>query len=184
MKRLLIGITLFANIATAQLTEPKNNESTKLQSFISKSGTLIIKDFYSMESFTGKYGTQLKAEVVVMYLPGDEKNKVKGVKVEVTDSKNEESAFLDADEVESALKAINYIQKLSSSWASETKEYSESIYQSKEKFSFGFYQQGTKQFGFIKCGSISGAHVFLDNLEDFEKLRLMFEKAMYTIKSK
>lgn len=65
----------------AKIKEP----TTKLESFLAKKGKLIVKDFYKLGEISSKYGSKVDFNALVIYEPGQETQKIRGLKVEVTE---------------------------------------------------------------------------------------------------
>ncbi len=169
MKRfLIIAICVLPVAASANdnTTEPLPKEPvTKLQAFLAKKGRLIVKDFYEMGKVTGRFSTWVKFDAVVIYTPGEEGQRVRGLSIEVgeasgyTSSRN--TSFLDLEEVESLSQALEYMLELSEKWRGANKEqYTEVVFSTKDNFRIGFYQKGTEQHGFASSGYVGKTSCF------------------------
>ena len=194
MKRILIvalcAFILVPWIVSAQVKkEAKAKEvSTKLEAFLAKKGKLIVKNFYEVAKIAGRYGSRIEIEAVVIYEPGQESQRVRGLKVEVTESKsygeNSETSFLDLEEIESLSKALEYMSSLSAKWKDVNKEYTEVVFSTKGDFKIGFYQKGTEQGAFCSSGYIGGASCFFRSLQDLGTVKVFVDKGLKLLKQK
>lgn len=151
MKKILfLGVLLLVPlIASAQSKEESKAKepATKLEAFLAKKGRLIIKDSHDLGKISGKYGTEISFTALVIYEPGQESQKTRGLQIKVTEGERYERSnisFLDFEEIESLSKAIEYMVGLSTKWEGIKKEYSEVLFLTKGYFKIGFYQQLTK----------------------------------------
>lgn len=131
--------------AFAQEIESKSAPQTKIESFIAKKGSLIVKDYYELNEVEN-----IKFAALVAYGPG-ETVKHKGIRIGIPldgFKKNSRTVFLDMDEVEELIKAIKYFESLVADWEkSQKKNYTEAIYTTRDYINFGVYKNGTS---FIK----------------------------------
>jgi hypothetical protein len=152
---------------------------------LAKKGEIVVKDFYSAGSLR-KTG-EMELEGLVLYQPGQEAQRVKGLKISVKESgslEREDSSFLDMDEVESLSKAIGYMQTLSQKWANGAEApYTEVTFHSKGDFQMGFYQKGARTGAFAKSGSIGSATMFFE-LKDFGQVKQMVDSAYSNLQQK
>ena len=188
---LVLGLTA-ASMSCAQAQPSKTGAGekaqeppTKLEAFLAKKGKIIVKDFYPAGELQ-KMG-HMKLDGLVVYEPGQEAQRVRGLRVEVTEAgrlERENGSFLDLDEVESLSKAISYMESLSQKWANGSgAPYSEVIFQSKGDFQLGFYQQGSKTGAFAKSGTIGSTTMFFD-LGDLPRIKQMVDAADATLQQK
>ena len=73
---------------------------TQLEAFLTQKGILLIKEFYDLGTVSGMYGSGAHFVAVVIYEPGRENQKVKGLKIEITSGgrfEKKESSFLDQE---------------------------------------------------------------------------------------
>ena len=116
---LLIGCNQPENQRNA-LKESTDNKSdslkniTKLEKFLSKKGELFVKDFYkvgTIHSNTNLKGS-MEIEALVIYNPGEEDKRIKGLKIDMKETKYSEyssydknaTVFLDMDGFQPLLK--------------------------------------------------------------------------------
>jgi hypothetical protein len=161
---------------------------TKLQEFLSKKGTLIVKDFYSLGSLKGIYTSKMEFNAVIFYEPGKEENRIKGLKIEVTQPKSygesSESTFLDMEELESLSDALKYMSSLNEKWKDQPKEYTEVIFETKGNFSSGFYKQKNEVHAFAKAGYGSGANCFFKATDDLLRVKSKIDDGIKLLKEK
>lgn len=136
---LIVPLTASAQVKEeAKVEEP----ATRLGAFLAKKGRLIIKDFYELGEVAGRYGSKIEFDALVIYEPGQENQRVRGIKIEVSGGgkyERSDTSFLDFEEVESLSKAIEYTIDLSSTWKNVNKEYTEVIFSTKGDFQIGFF---------------------------------------------
>jgi len=159
---------------------------TKIGAFLAKKGKLIVKDFYKLGTLKGKYGAIIELSALIIYEPGHESERMRGLKIEITESGRYEksnSSFLDVEEVDAFVKSISYLSDASITWKKENKEYSEVIFSTKDDFSFGFYQKENEQNCFAESGYIGKASCFFE-VEDFALLKEISEKAKIMLSQK
>jgi hypothetical protein len=146
--------------AEAQQSTP----STQLEAFSSKTGEIIIDDYYPLGTIIAEYGAHIKISAEVIYSPGKEQQRVKGMRFELSDGgKYEKTAicFLDMDELSGFSKACAYMIDLMNKWKDTSRQYTEVTFYSKGKLKFGFYQEGTEQQAFMEGGTINRPTCFL-----------------------
>lgn len=155
---------------------------TKLEAFLGKRGLVFVKDFYDVGRVKCEYG-DVDMKGLVIYEPGSSQ-KIKGLKVEVTQSGRSNSSFIDMDELQSLSDAISYVSDLSRKWAGQTHEpYTEIMYVSKGEFDLGFFQKGTKATAYVSSGTIGSATAFLQT-EQLEAMKGVVNKAVVLLNSK
>jgi hypothetical protein len=175
-------------IAAAEIKdEEKTKEpSTKLEAFIAKKGKLIIKDSYEIALISGMYGASLKIYFLLLYEPGQETQAIKGLRIEINESGRIERSsvsFLDYEEGESLLKAINYMIDLSTKWKALDREYSEVTFSTKGDFYMGFYQKGKGQTVYSSSGYINKTKCFM-SLKELTSMKDSVEKGLTLLKEK
>jgi hypothetical protein len=75
-----------------------------------------------------------------------------GVKLEQseTDRHAASAAFIDSDEIDEFLGALDFIVKTAGHVAHDRRDYTEVTYSSKDNVTIGFYQDGLKQQAFVR----------------------------------
>lgn len=174
--------------ASAQVKEEAKVEepATRLEAFLAKKGKLIIKDFYELGEVAGSYGSKIEFDVLVIYEPGQESQRVRGVKIEVSGGgkyERSDTSFLDFEEVESLSKAIEYMVDLLSKWKDINKEYTEVVFSTKGDFQIGFFQKGTQRSVFASSGRIGKATCFFP-LERLSSIKSIVGKGLSILKEK
>lgn len=191
MKKFLIVI-LFAIIVPAGVMaqvkeEGKTKEpATKLETFLSKKGKLIVKDFYKLGTVHGNFGAKLEFSALVIYEPGQDNQRIRGLRVEVTEGgrfERSNTSFLDIEEVESLSKALEYMSTLGEKWKGINKEYTEIIFSTKGDFNIGFYQKGSDLAAFSSSGYIAKASCFLP-IQDLGSIRTIVDKGLQLLSEK
>lgn len=195
MKKLLMLILvmivfLAPRVSAAQETrgEKTKEPATKLEAFLSKKGVLLVKSFRSLGEVCGKTGTNcIKFDAVVIVGPGEEKQKIKGIKIEITEggrNPREHTSFLDYEEIESLSKALSYLLELSAQWASDSaKEYTEVVFSTKDFFTIGFFQKGTEQTSFSSSGYIGTARFFNENADALGSIKEKIDSGLNILKN-
>lgn len=180
---LAIPSNLFSQQNPAQPQEP----ATKLEAFLTKKGQLIVKDFYSLGKINGKFGAVIKFDALVVYQPGHEAQRIRGLRIEITEGDRLEisnASFLDMDELESLAKAISYMNDLLAKWQTENKEYTEVIFMTKGDFRIGFYQQGNLLNAFSSSGHIRSATIYLNWVKDLTAVKDIVDKSIKLLSEK
>lgn len=113
---LLISISLLLTIsaaAQAPKPSPSPEETTKLEKFQSRTGSVIIKNFSRTGSLRGIGGT---LNVLSMdFTDAQSGTKVQGMVIEIKESgrlERSDRSFIDNDEIDGLLKGIDYISKV------------------------------------------------------------------------
>ncbi len=172
-----LGLNSFSQGAGSE-----KSPATKLESFLVSKGELIVKDFYAVGNLMGNYGTKVEITCLILYTPGEEDLRIKGVKIEITEreryGEKDESSFLDIDEVISLSKALDYINNTAASWKLSPREYSEVVFSTKGDFKIGFYQSGVKQNAFCKSGYITTASCFFPTMQSIMEVKGLIDNAI------
>ena len=175
---------LLVTLTSFQARDPQSGreaeKSTKLETFLAKKGILIIKELYGLGEVGGAYDSKVKIDAIVAYVPGKEDLKIKGLRIEVTDSRRSQTSLIDIDEAESLSKALQYMIDLAKRWKKTGRRYTEVIFSTKGGFKIGFYQSGDKQTGFVSSGYIAETYCFFKDIDMMENpiVKLKFIKDM------
>ena len=193
MKKFLIivlcALVLLPMIASAQGEnegEPKE-PPTKLEAFLAKKGNLIVKDFYKLGEVAGRYGSKIEFSALVIYEPGQESQRIRGLKIDITEGGKYErsnTSFLDLEEIESLSKALEYMGDLSAKWQNIKKEYTEVVFSTKDDFNIGFYQIGSEQASFSTIGYIGKATCFFFSMQDLNSVKTIADKGLKLLNEK
>jgi hypothetical protein len=176
-----VSVTLILAAATSAAPgeppdlEPAPIRATELENFLAARGTSVVRDVYPVGSIRG-----LTLEAVVLHELGKESDKVKGIRVEVTEyglATYTISSFVDADEIEGLLQAVDHMQRLCSRWESEKAgPYAEVMFVTRGNLRLGCYRRGAIRRIFASSGVIEKAD-FLGDPEELPKLHEMLERA-------
>ncbi|MBP8991441.1 MAG: hypothetical protein KBG82_05630 [Spirochaetes bacterium] len=193
MKKFLIivlcALVLLPMIVSAQGEnegEPKE-PPTKLEAFLAKKGNLIVKDFYKLGEVAGRYGSKIEFSALVIYEPGQESQRIRGLKIDITEGGKYErsnTSFLDLEEIESLSKALEYMGDLSAKWQNIKKEYTEVVFSTKDDFNIGFYQIGSEQVSFSTIGYIGKATCFFFSMQDLNSVKTIADKGLKLLNEK
>jgi len=193
MKKFLIvvlcALVLLPLIASAQVKKEgeAKEPATKLEAFLAKKGKLIVKDFYRLGEVAGRYGSKIEFSALVIYEPGQESQRIRGLKIEVTEGGRYErsnTSFLDLEEIESLSKALEYMGGLSAKWKDIEKDYTEVVFSTKGDFNIGFYQSGIKQAAFSSSGYIGKATCFFSSMQDLSSVKTIADKGLKLLSEK
>ena len=166
--------------------EPKE-PPTKLEAFLAKKGNLIVKDFYKLGEVAGRYGSKIEFSALVIYEPGQESQRIRGLKIDITEGGKYErsnTSFLDLEEIESLSKALEYMGDLSAKWQNIKKEYTEVVFSTKDDFNIGFYQIGSEQVSFSTIGYIGKATCFFFSMQDLNSVKTIADKGLKLLNEK
>ena len=178
------------SLALAQVkAEDKEKElTTKLALFLAEKGKLIIKEFYKLGKVGGSSRSKIEFTAVVIYEPGQEDERLRGLQIEVTTSGGtyvkRETSFLDLEEIEGLLKAIDYIVNLSKEWKDVQKEYIETVFSTKDDFRIGFYQEGIKQKAFASSGTYGRVFCRFPMLQKLSSIKDIADKGLNLLNEK
>ncbi len=160
---------LYPTLSFSQMKKMEANEkrepATKIEQFLSKKGRLYLKDFFNAGTVSGNHATSISVKALIIYEPGKDAQKIRGLKIEVYESggrlEKSNSSFLDIDEAESLSKAIEYMINLIDKFKNSYREYTEVIFSTKGEFEVGFYQKDSAFTAFVSSGYISKVTCFL-----------------------
>lgn len=192
MKKYLIAVLLVVFfftpgilLAQAKEEEKPKEPPTKLEAFLAKKGKLIVKDEYNVGTLK-KLGT-VEFSAIVLYEPGMESQRIKGMFVKIKESGSVErkrTSFLDLEEIESMSKAITYMADLAEKWKGQTREaYTDVTFSAKGDFQIGFYHAGTKRSVFMYAGYALQTSAFM-GVEDFPEIKAILDRGLSLLKQK
>lgn len=133
MKQFFAATGLFLSLAlptiaqeTAPVAPAEKAPVTKLDVFLAKKGILLIRDDYSTGRIEGQKDdfASVSISAVTVYQPGDEKNKVKGLRFSgyrsSLNGRSEQGIVtLDIEEGLELVKALDYLTDLEGKWTKE-----------------------------------------------------------------
>jgi len=193
MKKMIIFITctiiLIPLIVSAQVKEQRKDlePATKLEAFLAKEGRLIVKDFYALGLIVGSYNSKIGFSALVIYEPGFETQRIRGLKVEITQGgkyERSDTSFLDLEEIESLSKSIEYMIDLSTKWKTITKEYTEVVFSTKGYFRIGFYQNGNDQTAFSSSGYVGKLTCYFASAQELQEVKMIVDKGLKLLNEK
>lgn len=162
--------------------EPQETPGSTVKSFLASRGLLIIKEFRPINVVKCEYGTRINLETAIIStmasatIPG----KVSyGVKFEMQDTQGDEqgSAFLDLDEFDEVISALEFINKLALEMANQQRDYTEVNFVTKDDIKFGFFQSEGRQLAFTKLQSYGNSAYLNLNMLKFVKENLEWAKS-------
>lgn len=159
MKILNIGLLVFSSFAFAQTSAPTPTApTTTLESFLSQTGILTIRESLGKTSVPVLYGGSLSLEAIKLYTPGLESSALKGIRIGVNDGEKYSTMrynFVELPEVDGMTQAVEYMSvqapKLNPTLLPEMR------FSSKSEITVGiFYSDYSKKFiGFAKVDNES-----------------------------
>jgi hypothetical protein len=164
--------------------------------FLGKSGELRVKDFYEVGEFSGL--GSMKIDAAVVYQPGQEQQRVRGVRIEIKAPgrlENTDTAFLDMDEVETLSTALAYMADAEANKKGAVSAgyvgggvvapppYTEFEFRTRGDFAIGFYRKGNDTGGYASSGTVSPARVFFKAAE-LPKIKALVDRALAILKEK
>ncbi len=147
----IVIMTLIPCVADAQQPEAKQKANTKLEVFMSRVGGIIVKESHEL----GRLHDTIVG-TLILYEPGQEAEREKGLKIEVLGGRGRESiCFLDIEEIVELKRALDYMLKVEEKWKGERRDYTEVIFTTKGNLRTGFYLDKGKTTAFVECGSVA-----------------------------
>lgn len=181
----VIGLLAFTSTAIAAGAKKMTPPTTEMEKFLTKTGDLFIKDFISVDSMDGRYGS-FTINAIIIETARDSK-KQKGLRIEAKSSgsyEREESVFIDIDEIPSLIKGVKSIIKLQPS-LNGSKNYREIVFNTKGHFTVGTYYNHNNALtaSFITCGNIGAVNVFLKGGQ-LTQLKTALEKGLQILNAR
>jgi len=185
MKTLSLIIALLAILSLPAFTQqpkpaiapPANPPTTKLEAFQVRSGQVRVKNYSRLGTVNGIGGTIL-VQVMEIVDPQSQQ-KVQGLLIEVAGSgryDRPQRSFIDADEIDSLLKGIEYISKVDGKQTKLTNF--EAAYESRGGLKVtAFNAEG----GEIDIGVTAGTDNVYFKLADFAPMRALIEQSKVQI---
>jgi len=171
--------------STAQQLPPKSEARTQLEAFLTQKGSILVKVFHPLGVVPASYGASADLDAVVIYEPGKEVQRRRGIKItvkEVGRLEREETSFLDLEEIDSLIKGLDYMAKASTEWAGSQRDYSEMVFMTKGDLQVGFYTDKGKTQAFIKSGTIGSATAYMQG-DGLKSLRERLEAGLLHLQS-
>ena len=161
----LAALLLSAPVSFAQEEKPLAAEppaaapATKLEAFLGKRGSLIVRNFKTAGVIDGdeqrtSTGITLPNSFITVtalsvYEPGKENVKLKGLQVEISQAVgrgvwSKSLSFVDAEEAESLSKALHYLSDLTTKWKGQDVGQKEVYFKTQAELKIGINQTGAK----------------------------------------
>jgi len=127
-------------------------QRTKLESFLGRKGSILIKVFHDLGALSGTYASGLELSTLRLFEPGNEQNCTEGIQILVRPGDREQghTSFLDLDEVESLIAGLAYMTSCIAQSQGYRGDYTEMIFSTRGDFSVGFYLDQGKAQAFVK----------------------------------
>lgn len=170
-----IGILILTQGAYSQQTNKSEESKTKLESFQAKTGSVVIKSYSSIGGISGRLGS---VQVDALELRDATSGlRVLGITINVKESarlEREDTSFIDYDEIDSLIKGIDYVSKVSS--PTETLSNFEARYKTRGDFSIVTFNGSDGVSAAVTSGSIGRARAYI-SLDELQKLRQVLTDA-------
>lgn len=152
----LAALLLSAPVSFAQEEKPLAAEppaaapATKLEAFLGKRGSLIVRNFKTAGVIRGDDGDSfIRVTALSVYEPGKENVKLKGLQVEISQAVGrgvwrDSLSFVDAEEAESLSKALHYLSDLTTKWKGQDVGQKEVYFKTQAELKIGINQTGAK----------------------------------------
>lgn len=159
-----------------QEDSPKQPPKSKIEEFVSRRGTLVIRNNYEIKVFTWRdkeAGGVFAVSALHLYEASRKDQGVFGLRLEgqVVPRGRSGTAMLDLTEAESLSNAIDTILEFAKENAGAEKEYLEVKFSTGDDFECGFVQQNKKQSAFLSLGSGLAAVLHSETMEDLGTLK-------------
>jgi hypothetical protein len=169
-------VTLSFSIGAAQeRTEQSSPPATKLEAFQARTGVVLIRGFTTTGTIVALYGALVRVDAREFRDASNSTSHASGVSIEVKDGgrlERENTSFVDADEIDSLLKGIDYIMKIGKDITKH--ENFEADYRTRGELRITvFSKRGTNDISAaIVSGRIGPTRAFMDltHLEEFRRL--------------
>lgn len=185
---LLLVFLMTVSCSAQEKPQAKTEQApaTKLEAISLTKGDILVKDFYKLGKIGGRFGEKLDVNAVVIYQPGQEATRTKGLRIESqgTNEYDNDIAFLDLEEIASLSKAISFMIDLAGKYEYVSKDYTEVEFATKGYFRVGFYQEGFKQAAYISSGYVSPTRVFLSAVSDLATLKTKVDQGLALLQEK
>lgn len=180
MNREIAGIVfyLFTSLVWAQEVSDANKRppSTKLEAFSSRTGAVLVKGFSNVGTVSDGRGT-VSIDAREFRDAGNPKAREYGITIEVKEAgrlERENTSFIDADEVDSLLRGIDYISKADKSIT--TLNDFEATYKTKGDFTITTFSYSGRVDVAVSSGRIGKSSAYL-KLADLEQIKALIMQA-------
>jgi len=136
----------------------EDESGSDVKRFLTTRGTLLVKEFRDVNTIKLDYGYQLNLSTAIiksMQRSASPGTTTFGVRFEHFDpDQNVNTAFLDYDETEELIAAIECINKMALEMTPEERDYVEVNFITKDGIKFGFYRQFGQNQAFMYLSNI------------------------------
>lgn len=184
---LFVIMFLFVLLPSASLLIAETKEpATKIETFLSKVDTVIIKESVDLGMVEGTYGSNVEIKAIAAYEPVIGSQKVSGFHSTVFGGgRNEQrkTVYVDMDEIENVSKALEYMISLSEKWKAVRRINTEVAFATRGTFKVGFSQNGYAWKGFASGGGEVGTVCSFNSLEDLKLLKSLIDSGLEWLKN-
>jgi hypothetical protein len=116
-------------------------KGTNIEAFLAKKGHLVVKVFHPIGNAPCAYGASIEMSTLRLFEPGKEQYCTEGLRVELHEANSEQTdtTFLDLDEVDCLIQAIDYMSGLIARCRGYRGDYTEVVFSTRGNFDVGFY---------------------------------------------
>jgi hypothetical protein len=128
---------------------------SNMRQSLAERGVIIMKESRTVANVPSTYGPPIEVGgQILVIVKGTNRELVVGVKLEQSETERQiaSAAFIDSDEIDEFLAAIDFIVTSAAHMAHDRRDYTEVTYSSKDDVTVGFYQDGLKQQAFMRLG--------------------------------
>ena len=164
---------------TSTANNNKNEPATKFEKFVSRKGSVIIKDFYEIGTLEGDYLTRATLTAIVVSEPG-KTDKVYALKFErpaTSEYGIDQTGVIDFDELVSLQDALDYMAKTAAQLKTESRPYTEVVFQTRGGLQAGFYQKVNEQKGFVQLNNYGKDNLVAFPVEKISAFRDLVSEA-------
>lgn len=181
----ILAVLFLVTALVSAVTLAESTPPTRLEAFMISKGLIVVKDYYEVGKVQAQYDDELTVKVLVLYEPGKEAQKVKGISITLKNTEDYKSAtaFVDADEVSALSRAIGSMLNMAGQWKNLTREYTEVNYITKDQCEVGFYQLGTEQKAYIYAGRSQPKGSFFE-ITALPEIKTVIDKAVQVLATK
>jgi len=114
---IVVGLLSFTSSDVLKANEDIQDQGakTKIGTFLTRKGLLLVKEVYNLGKITGLYSSSCVISGITTYEPGDKGNRLKGLIIEMNEGQRDErknSSFLDIEEIEGLSVALASMARL------------------------------------------------------------------------
>lgn len=157
--------------------------ATKIESALARKGRIIIKDVYSIAETAGLRQERIRFTDICVYEPNQESSKLKALKIEIIDQRNDsQSVFLDSDEIPALIKTLDTLSTTAITWKNQNREFTEISYTTRAGLTIGFIQRALEQRAFLSTSD--NPKCFLPAIDSLKTISENASKCLSTLNEK